>query len=173
LVTFGITPEYAETGYGYIEADGEDVKAFHEKPDAATAQNYVDAGNYYWNSGMFCFKAGLFLEELKNHSTDIYDTALAAYQNAKNSIAESTSSYDDMIRIVHEDMASIPEDSIDYAVMEKSNKVKVVASDMHYMKSCPRTAMATLHSLRQMPTLRMLITMLITILLYQTNWLRP
>ena len=53
LVTFGITPEYAETGYGYIEADGEDVKAFHEKPDAAVAQTYFDAGNYYWNSGMF------------------------------------------------------------------------------------------------------------------------
>ena len=66
LVTFGITPEYAETGYGYIESNGQDVKAFHEKPDATTAQKYIDAGNFYWNSGMFCFKAGVFLEELKN-----------------------------------------------------------------------------------------------------------
>ena len=121
LVTFGIKPEYAETGYGYIEADGENVKAFHEKPDAETAQNYLDAGNYFWNSGMFCFRAGVFLEELKNCAPEIYDASLQAYKNAKN---------DGMIRITHEDMAAIPEDSIDFAVMEKSNKVKMVVSDI-------------------------------------------
>ncbi|MGB6018827.1 MAG: mannose-1-phosphate guanylyltransferase/mannose-6-phosphate isomerase [Sulfurimonadaceae bacterium] len=121
LVTFGIKPEYAETGYGYIEADGENVKAFHEKPDAETAQNYLDAGNYFWNSGMFCFRAGVFLEELKNSASEIYDASLQAYKNAKN---------DGMIRIAHEDMAVIPEESIDFAVMEKSNKVKMVASDI-------------------------------------------
>lgn len=121
LVTFGIKPEYAETGYGYIEADGENVKAFHEKPDAETAQNYLDAGNYFWNSGMFCFQAGVFLEELKNCDPEIYDASLQAYKNAKN---------DGMIRIAHDDMAAIPEESIDFAVMEKSSKVKVVASDI-------------------------------------------
>lgn len=119
LVTFGITPEYAETGYGYIEADGQDVKAFHEKPDAETAQSYLDAGNYYWNSGMFCFKAGVFLEELKTYSPEVFEASCRAFENAKN---------EKMIRIGHEDMAAIPEDSIDYAVMEKSKKVKVVAS---------------------------------------------
>jgi len=134
LVTFGIKPEYAETGYGYIEADGEDVKAFHEKPDAAVAQTYFDAGNYYWNSGMFCFKAGVFLEELKKYAPDIYTASLQAYENAKSDDlnADSILGYDDMVRVMHDDMAAIPEDSIDYAVMEKSKKVKVVASDIEW-----------------------------------------
>jgi mannose-1-phosphate guanylyltransferase len=121
LVTFGITPEFADVGFGYIEADGEDVKAFKEKPDLQTAQAYVDAGNYYWNSGMFCFKAGVFLEELQKYAPEIYSTSQEAYSRTK---------IDDMIRIDHNDMASIPEDSIDYAVMEKSDRVKVVASSI-------------------------------------------
>lgn len=121
LVTFGIKPQYAETGFGYIEAQGEDVLSFKEKPDLVTAQSYFDAGNYYWNSGMFCFKAGSFLEELKVHSPAIYDASLIAYENAKKGV---------IIRISHDDMMAIPEDSIDYAVMEKSEKVKVVPSDI-------------------------------------------
>jgi len=132
LVTFGIKPEYPETGFGYIEADGENVKAFHEKPDRKTAQSYVDAGNYYWNSGMFCFKAGVFLKELQTHAPEIYKASLQAYENAKSDEIASGSSlgYDDMVRIMHEDMAAIPEDSIDYAVMEKSSRVKMVASEI-------------------------------------------
>ena len=121
LVTFGITPRFAETGFGYIEARGEDVQAFHEKPDLKTAQKYVNAGNYYWNSGMFCFKATIFLEELKKYSPNMYEACEKALEVDKS---------DDMIRIKHEAMMNIPEDSIDYAVMEKSNKVKVVASDI-------------------------------------------
>ena len=121
LVTFGITPKYAETGYGYIEAKGEDVKAFHEKPDATTAQKYVDAGNFYWNSGMFCFKAGIFLQELQKHSPEIFEASKTAYENAKKG---------NIIRILHDDMQNIDEDSIDYAVMEKSDRVKMVASDI-------------------------------------------
>jgi len=121
LVTFGITPQYPETGFGYIEANGENVLSFKEKPDAVTAQAYLDAGNYYWNSGMFCFKAGVFLEELQKHSPSIYETSLTAYNNVTS---------DTMIRIAHDDMMAIPEDSIDYAVMEKSDKVKVVPSDI-------------------------------------------
>jgi len=121
LVTFGISPTFAETGFGYIEADGYDVTAFHEKPDIKTAQRYLDAGNYYWNSGMFCFKAGLFLEELKKYSPDIYETSLYAYGHANK---------EDMIRIAHDDMAVIPSNSIDYAVMEQSRKVKVISSDI-------------------------------------------
>jgi len=121
LVTFGITPQYAETGFGYIEADGAEVISFKEKPDAATAQAYLDAGNYYWNSGMFCFRAGLFLEELQKHSPEIYEASLAAYNSAKT---------EGMIRVGHEAMTAIPEDSIDYAVMEKSSRVKVVPADI-------------------------------------------
>ncbi len=124
LVTFGITPSFAETGFGYIEANELDVKYFHEKPNLQTAQNYLDAGNYYWNSGMFCFKAGVFLDELKRYSPLVYETSLKALNN--------TSSDNNMIRIKHDDMIAIPEDSIDYAVMEKSQKVKVVPSDINW-----------------------------------------
>jgi mannose-1-phosphate guanylyltransferase len=121
LVTFGITPSFAETGFGYIESDGENVQAFHEKPDFNTATAYLNAGNYYWNSGMFCFKAGVFLEELQKHSPEIYTACKTALENASTA---------EMIRIKHEDMINIPDNSIDYAVMEKSTKVKVVPSDI-------------------------------------------
>jgi len=123
LVTFGITPNFAETGFGYIEADNLEVKAFHEKPDFKTATSYVEAGNYYWNSGMFCFKAGVFLDELKIHSPKIYETSKIAYDNANK---------EDIIRIKYDDMNNIVEDSIDYAVMEKSDIVKVIASDISW-----------------------------------------
>jgi len=123
LVTFGITPTFAETGFGYIEADGLDVKAFHEKPDIATATAYLEAGNYYWNSGMFCFKAGVFLDELQKYSPKLHESSKIAFENASS---------DNMIRIKHEDMLAIPEDSIDYAVMEKSERVKVVPSDIDW-----------------------------------------
>ena len=125
LVTFGITAKFAETGFGYIESisNSFDVKAFHEKPDAQTAQSYVDAGNYYWNSGMFLFKAGVFLEELKKYSLEIYEKSRQAYNNAKK---------DDVIRIAHDDMLHIPEDSIDFAVMEQSSRVKVVPSNIEW-----------------------------------------
>ena len=122
LVTFGITPTFAETGFGYIESVNTfDVKAFHEKPDFQTATSYLEAGNYYWNSGMFMFKAGVFLDELEKYSAKIYETSKIALENA---------SKDGIVRIKHDDMANIPEDSIDYAVMEKSDIVKVIPSDI-------------------------------------------
>ena len=123
LVTFGITPQFAETGFGYIEANEFDVKAFHEKPNKQTAEEYVKAGNYYWNSGMFCFKAGVFLDELKTYSPKIYETSKLAFNNANK---------EGIVRITHDDMSNIPEDSIDYAVMEKSKKVKVIPSDISW-----------------------------------------
>jgi len=123
LVTFGIEATSAETGFGYIEAEGLNVKAFHEKPDLDTATSYLNAGNYYWNSGMFCFKAGIFLEELKKYSPEVYDSSLKAYENA---------SKESILRVKHDDMLRIPEDSIDYAVMEKSSIVKVVSSDISW-----------------------------------------
>ncbi len=124
LVTFGITPTFAETGFGYIESINEfDVKAFHEKPDFDTATSYLKAGNYYWNSGMFCFKAGVFLDELEKYSVEIYNKSQDAFNNA---------SKNEIIRIKHEDMIAIPEDSIDYAVMEKSDIVKVIPSNISW-----------------------------------------
>ncbi len=119
LVTFGIKPTFAEIGFGYIEASGEDVKAFHEKPDSETAAVYLKSGNYYWNSGMFCFRAGIFLSELEIYAPEVFSACKRAYEHARK---------DGMIRISYDDMQAIPEDSIDYAVMEKSQKVKVVPS---------------------------------------------
>ena len=123
LVTFGITPSFAETGFGYIEADNFDVVSFKEKPDKKTAEKYINASNYYWNSGMFVFKAGVFLEELKKYSPEIYKSSKIALLNANS---------DDLIRINYQDMLNIPENSIDYAVMEKSDKVKVIPSDIYW-----------------------------------------
>lgn len=124
LVTFGITPTFAETGFGYIESvNTYDVKAFHEKPDFKTATSYLEAGNYYWNSGMFCFKAGIFLDELKKYSPEIFETSKLALENVNT---------DSIIRIKHDDMLAIPEDSIDYAVMEKSKLVKVIPSNISW-----------------------------------------
>jgi mannose-1-phosphate guanylyltransferase len=131
LVTFGITPTFAETGFGYIEAKKEDnkdifnVKKFHEKPDLKTAEIYLKAGNYYWNSGMFMFKAGVFLEELQKYSPEIYESAKIAFDN-KQMIT------DNQIRIKHEFMAEIPENSIDYTVMEKSKIVKVIPANIDW-----------------------------------------
>ena len=122
LVTFGVTPTSPETGYGYIEASGEDVLRFVEKPKRELAEQYLAAGNFYWNSGIFCFKVSTFLEELKKYSPDI----LKAVKNAFKSESEKTNP----IRIALMDMNAIPANSIDYAVMEKSNKVKVVPSDI-------------------------------------------
>lgn len=124
MVTFGITPTGPETGYGYIEANGDDVKRFVEKPDLETAKKYVASGRFFWNSGIFCFKASTFLDELSMYSPDILTAAKIAFANAKKE------NKDALVRVDHEDMMNIPSNSIDYAVMEKSAKVKVVPSDI-------------------------------------------
>ena len=117
LVTFGIKPTGPDTGFGYIEFDGEDVLQFREKPDLETAKSFLAQGNFCWNSGMFCFKASTFLEALKTADKNMYDACVVAYDTIKDGL------------IGLEAMKSIPSQSIDYAVMEKSNIVKTVASD--------------------------------------------
>jgi mannose-1-phosphate guanylyltransferase len=117
LVTFGIVPTYAETGYGYIETDGEAVVSFREKPDAATAERYLASGRHRWNSGMFCFTVGTFLAELKEHAPAVYSACAKAYADAPAK---------DPLRPTIEDMAAIPSVSVDYAVMEKSTHVACV-----------------------------------------------
>lgn len=124
LVTFGITPTGPETGYGYIEADGENVKRFVEKPDLETAKKYVESGRFFWNSGIFCFKVSTFLDELNKYSPDILAAAKRAFAAAKKENKNT------LIRVAYDDMMEIPSNSIDYAVMEKSTKVKVVPSDI-------------------------------------------
>lgn len=122
LITFGIPPKYPETGYGYIQADGINVLSFKEKPNLSTATEYLKAGNYFWNSGMFLFSSEVFLEEMELYSPKILDKAKIAYNNADLN--------ENNININLNDMNSIPENSIDYAVMEKSKNVKVIASDI-------------------------------------------
>jgi len=121
LVTFGIVPDYPEIGYGYIEADDENVVKFHEKPDVKTAKEYTQKGNFYWNSGIFCFKAGVFLDELKLDSPDVFETSKIAFENSKK---------EEPFRIKQEFMENIPEISIDYAIMEKTKRAKVIKSDI-------------------------------------------
>ncbi|WP_058833875.1 mannose-1-phosphate guanylyltransferase/mannose-6-phosphate isomerase [Luteimonas abyssi] len=125
LVTFGIVPAAPETGYGYIKAaGGEGVRAveqFVEKPDLATAQGYVASGDYYWNSGMFLFKASRYLEELRT----LNPAMLAACEKALEGAARDA----DFIRLDAKAFAASPSDSIDYAVMEKTRDAAVVPLD--------------------------------------------
>ncbi|MBC9252576.1 mannose-1-phosphate guanylyltransferase/mannose-6-phosphate isomerase [Pseudomonas alcaligenes] len=127
LVTFGIEPTYAETGFGYIEADtsgnleqGMRVTRFVEKPDLATAQGYCAAGNFYWNSGMFCFQAGVLVNEMRAHSPDVLDAVEAT-------LAASTySDNDQRLRLDASSFSKAPDVSIDYALMERSDHVATV-----------------------------------------------
>ncbi len=122
LVTFGIVPGAPETGFGYIEAEGHVVKRFVEKPSYETALEYVSSGRYLWNSGMFCFKAGAILEQLKLHAPEIYQHAQQCWEATRAANPNNTA----MVEIDPETFSAIPENSIDYAVMEKSDKVDVV-----------------------------------------------
>jgi len=123
LVTFGIEPTYPETGFGYIEANGREVVSFREKPDRPTAESYLRAGGYFWNSGMFCFSAGAFLSELHEHAPEVYRTAV----EASNSLVD----VDEMAKTLPLDrMMQMPDISIDYGIMEKSRRVKVVPADL-------------------------------------------
>lgn len=124
LVTFGIKPSYPETGFGYILAAGNDVLAFKEKPDFKTATEYVNSQNYLWNCGMFCFKAGVFLNELKQFEPNIYSACKTAFNNllTQQNTAELNLNL----------MQQIPSKSIDFAVMERSRKIKVVAADLDW-----------------------------------------
>lgn len=122
LVTFGVKPLYAETGYGYIEATEvgrvSPVKAFREKPDAETAAGYLKAGNYYWNSGMFVFKARVYLDELKQRQPGMFKAVEAAMANKFVDL--------DFVRVDAEAFAKSPSDSIDYAIMEHTDRALVV-----------------------------------------------
>ncbi|WP_195513914.1 mannose-1-phosphate guanylyltransferase/mannose-6-phosphate isomerase [Turicibacter sanguinis] len=126
LVTFGIKPKYPETGYGYICANGEDVLSFKEKPNLDLAKEYVNSENYLWNSGMFVFKVGTFLDELKKYHPEMLEACKNSFNNS------SFDSVENKIEILEDDMKKIPSDSIDYAVMEKSSLIKVVHTDISW-----------------------------------------
>ncbi len=131
LVTFGIVPQAPETGFGYIQADaGEGVRKvlrFVEKPDAATAQGYLDDGGYYWNSGMFLFRASRYLEELGKYRPDI----LAAARAACAHLDRDGQLHDiEFLRLDRKAFAASPSESIDYAVMEKTDAAMVLPVDI-------------------------------------------
>jgi mannose-1-phosphate guanylyltransferase/mannose-6-phosphate isomerase len=125
LVTFGIQPTAPETGYGYIKAvagnGARAIERFVEKPDLATAQAYVASGEYYWNSGMFLFRASRYLEELQRLQPQILDACRAAWERARRD--------SDFIRLDTDAFKASPSDSIDYAVMEKTVDAAVVPLD--------------------------------------------
>ena len=126
LVTFGIVPTAPETGYGYIRSSQDAllpegvarVAQFVEKPDEKRAAEFVKAGGYFWNSGMFLFRASRFLEELKKHDADIYDTCVLALERSEED--------GDVLSIDEATFACCPDNSIDYAVMEKTQRACVV-----------------------------------------------
>ncbi len=130
LVTFGIVPSAPETGFGYIQADrahGEAteprrVLRFVEKPDAATAQGYIDIGGYYWNSGMFLFRASRYLEELGRFHPQMLAAVRTALLEGKRD--------GDFIRLDKDAFGACPSDSIDYAVMEKTDAAMVLPVDI-------------------------------------------
>lgn len=121
LVTFGITPTRPDTAYGYIQRTSNDshaIKRFVEKPDQATAETFVASGDYVWNSGIFLFRASAYLAELKEHALDIHRQSSLAWQ--EHSVDGEFQRPDES------SFLASPADSIDYAVMEKSNNVAVV-----------------------------------------------
>jgi mannose-1-phosphate guanylyltransferase/mannose-6-phosphate isomerase len=125
LVTFGIVPTQPETGYGYIKAAaGKGVRAverFVEKPDPATAERYVASGEYFWNSGMFLFKASRYLQELEQYQPAMLEACRQAWQKAKRD--------PDFVRLDKAAFEASPSDSIDYAVMEKTRDAAVLPLD--------------------------------------------
>ena len=131
LLTFGIVPSSPETGYGYIKrgsacagastADVYAVDAFVEKPDEATAENYLESGDYLWNSGMFLFKASAFLSELEKYNPEMLTACQQAWEKRASDL--------DFVRLDAEAFAACPSDSIDYAVMEHTGQAAVLPLD--------------------------------------------
>jgi mannose-1-phosphate guanylyltransferase len=123
LVTFGIVPTEPHTGYGYIECGASlegaySVASFREKPDSETATQYLADGGYYWNSGMFLFRASRYLDELKAHRHDIFAACELAIRGISTDL--------DFVRVDAEAFKACPDDSIDFAVLDKTNDAVVV-----------------------------------------------
>ena len=125
IVTFGIEPQHPETGYGYIEkGEGSTVNSFCEKPDIETAKSYLEQGNYLWNSGMFAFSIKTFREEIERFAPEM----LAAMKDSvTNGSADGS-----FFRLDKAAMERSPNDSIDYALMEKTTRAAVVAADLDW-----------------------------------------
>lgn len=127
VVTFGIVPDGPQTGFGYIQAasnsaDGSDILSFKEKPDLATAQTYIDSGDYYWNSGMFMFSSKTFLAELETHDPDLLKSCRNAFKGILSDL--------DFMRLEEESFSLCRSQSIDYAIMEKTEEAYIIPLDV-------------------------------------------
>lgn len=123
VVTFGVEPFYPETGYGYIEkGEGNEVRSFREKPDPATAEEYLESGRYFWNSGMFAFSVKHFKDEMGKYAPDILECMMSAVQAGTRDGR--------FFRLGLGEMEKCPEGSIDYVLMEKTGNAAVVAADL-------------------------------------------
>ena len=133
LVTFGIVPSGPETGFGYIQAGaalpgaGLQALRFVEKPSRAVAEQYLASGHFYWNSGMFCFRAGTVLEQLAEHAAPLASAAQACWAAMQHGTPGKASK---MLEIPPEPFALLPDISIDYALMERSSRVALVPADI-------------------------------------------
>ncbi len=126
IVTFGIKPSRPETGYGYIEADGQQVVRFVEKPSMEKAKEYLQKGTFYWNSGMFCFSAGTMLAEMAKYCPDILKKTQSCLDDSHCATGDGFS----RIELDSKGFEVVPSDSIDYAVMEKTTNAAVVVCDI-------------------------------------------
>lgn len=140
LVTFGIRPDAPETGYGYIEADGNKVLRFIEKPSLDKAREYLESGRFLWNSGMFCFSAAAMLRAMEAHCPDILTATKACLQQSR--VAEGKRFT--QLELQADSFADVREESIDYAVMEKSSDVAVVPCDIGWSDIGSWTAIGNL-----------------------------
>lgn len=122
IIAFGITPTSPHTGYGYIHRKEEQVQGFYEKPNSTKAKEYFESKEYFWNSGMFCFKAQSLIEECKLYAPEVLQKAQEVYKNA-----EKEHNY-----IWLKEMSEIPKISIDYALMEKTKKIAMVKGDFDW-----------------------------------------
>lgn len=126
IVTFGITPTYPETGYGYIEADGQDVVRFVEKPDLANAKAYLKSGRFFWNSGILCVSSGVMIATLEKHCPDVIEQCRSTLAAAATSQVPNGQ----QITLDADAFHLVPKLSIDIAVMEKAANVAIVPCDI-------------------------------------------
>ncbi|NRP75878.1 Alginate biosynthesis protein AlgA [Ensifer psoraleae] len=140
IATLGITPDRPDTAFGYIEANGEKVVRFVEKPNLETAKSYVASKRFFWNAGIFCFKAQVMLKEMASHCPAVIDAVLNSYENARVSHGERFAN----IELSSKHFTQAPRISLDRAVMEKTHNLAVVPCAMGWSDIGSWNAMAEL-----------------------------
>ncbi|QYD67847.1 mannose-1-phosphate guanylyltransferase/mannose-6-phosphate isomerase [Paraburkholderia edwinii] len=140
LVTFGIEPTAPETGYGYIEAKGNEVLRFVEKPSLEKAQEYLASGRFLWNSGIFCFTAGTMLKQMELHCPEVFAASAACAELSREAQGNGFT----QLELDNKSFQAVPDVSIDYAVMEKSDRIAVVPCSIGWTDIGSWTALGNL-----------------------------